>query len=433
MCVHARLVGTDQNYGARFKSSTIFERTVSSSLCCVEIHRRALQSVVLFGIVSLLADVTYESARSIIGPYMAMLGASAIAISVVSGAGELVGYGVRLLSGRLADRTQRYWLLVWLGYGVNLLSVPLLALVGRWELAAVLVIAERLGKAVRAPSRDALLSHATQHIGHGKGYGLHEALDQIGAVTGPLLVATAIAQGFGYRGAFAMLVVPAVAALGVLWLVQKVVPRTDGFPDRASEEHGNVQSLPPSFRRFLFAACVAAAGMVDFPLLAYHVHAAGLANDAFVPGLYALAMAVDAMAALALGRLFDRLGIRTLATGSIVSSLAALFVIGAGSLIREGSSSLASIALILGMITWGIGMGAHESILRASVAVLVPAPLRGSGFGALSAWYGISWFGGSVLLGVLYHWHPLAMAIAAAVFQIVAAMVWFALGRVRIE
>jgi len=414
----------------------------------MEIHRRALQSVVLFGIVSLLADVTYESARSIIGPYMAMLGASAIAISVVSGAGELVGYGVRLLSGRLADRTQRYWLLVWLGYGVNLLSVPLLALVGRWELAAVLVIAERLGKAVRAPSRDALLSHATQHIGHGKGYGLHEALDQIGAVTGPLLVATAIAQGFGYRGAFAMLVVPAVAALGVLWLVQKVVPRTDGFPDRASEEHGNVQSLPQSFRRFLFAACVAAAGMVDFPLLAYHVHAAGLANDAFVPGLYALAMAVDAMAALALGRLFDRLGIRTLATGSIVSSLAALFVVGAGSLIHDGSSSLASIAgslihdgssllasiaLILGMIAWGIGMGAHESILRASVAVLVPAPLRGSGFGALSAWYGISWFGGSVLLGVLYHWHPLAMAIAAAVFQIVAAMVWFALGRVRIE
>jgi hypothetical protein len=144
-------------------------------------------------------------------------------------------------------------------------------------------------------------------------------------------------------------------------------------------------------------------------------------------------MAVDAMAALALGRLFDRLGIRTLATGSIVSSLAALFVVGAGSLIHDGSSSLASIALTLGMIAWGIGMGAHESILRASVAVLVPAPLRGSGFGALSAWYGISWFGGSVLLGVLYHWHPLAMAIAAAVFQIVAAMVWFALGRVRIE
>ncbi len=399
----------------------------------MEIQRRALQSVVLFGVVSLLADLTYESARSIIGPYMAMIGASAIAISVVSGAGELVGYGLRLLSGRLVDRTQRYWLLVWLGYGVNLLSVPLLALVGRWELAAVLIVAERLGKAVRTPSRDALLSHATQHIGHGKGYGIHEALDQIGAVTGPLLVTTAIAHGLGYRGTFALLVVPAVAALGVLWFVQKVVPRRDRFQDRIAEEHGNVQSRPSSFRRFLFAAGVAAAGMVDFPLLAYHVHAAGLANDAFVPGLYALAMAVDAVAAFVLGRLFDRFGIRTLAMGSLVSSLAALLVVGAGSLLHDGSNPLASITLVLGMIAWGIGIGAHESILRASVAALVPAPLRGTGFGALSAWYGISWFLGSVLLGVLYHWHPLGMAVAASVLQIFAAVVWFTLGRVRIE
>lgn len=388
-------------------------------------ERRAYKSIVLFGIVSLLADVTYESARSIIGPYLAVLGASAVAISVVSGAGELVGYGLRIASGRLADRTQRYWLLVWIGYAVNLLAVPLLALVGRWEVAAVLVIAERLGKAIRAPARDALLAQATQHIGHGKGFGIHEALDQIGAVSGPLLVAAAMAVGLGYRGALGLLAIPALAALGALRLIERTLPPPEHTSVHSSESNAAPAALPPMFYRFLIAACFAAAGMVDFPLLAYHAHAAGF-SQTLVPLLYALAMAVDALAALVLGRLFDRLGLRTLAAASVVSSIAAVLVIASGS---PGAGIISPVALAIGIAAWGIGMGAHESILRASVALIVPAQLRGSAFGALSAWYGGAWFVGSSLLGVLYRWHPMAMALAAAVLQVAAAMIWFVSGR----
>jgi MFS family permease len=388
-------------------------------------QRRALWSVVLFGVVSLLADVTYESARSIIGPYMAVLGASAVAISVVSGAGELVGYGLRLVSGRLADRMQRYWHLVWIGYTVNLLAVPLLALVGRWEIAAVCVIAERLGKAIRAPARDALLAQATQHIGHGKGFGIHEALDQIGAVTGPLLVAAAMAVGLGYRGALGLLIVPALAALGTLHLVQRRFPPAEQAPLQSTEKSATPVALPTTFYHFLIAVCLAAAGMVDFPLLAYHIHTAGF-GQALVPLLYALAMAVDALAALVLGRLFDRLGLRTLAAASVVSSIASVLVVASGS---PASGIVLPVALALGVVAWGVGMGAHESILRASVAVIVPARLRGSAFGLLSAWYGGAWFLGSSLLGMLYRWHPMAMAVAAAALQGAAAAIWFISGR----
>lgn len=149
----------------------------------------ALKFIVLLGVVSLFADATYEGARSINGPYLALLGASATTVGFVAGLGELIGYSLRLVSGYMSDRIGRYWAITLFGYTLNMLAVPALALAGRWEIAAMLMIAERIGKAIRTPARDAMLSHATREIGRGKGFGLHEALDQIGAVLGPLTVA----------------------------------------------------------------------------------------------------------------------------------------------------------------------------------------------------------------------------------------------------
>jgi MFS family permease len=172
----------------------------------------ALTFVVLLGVVSLLADVTYEGARSAVGPYLEILGASAAAVGVVAGLGELVGYAIRVAAGYLSDRTGRYWAITIAGYGVNLLAVPLLALAGRWEVAAALIVFERLGKAIRTPARDAMLSHATHSMGRGWGFGLHEALDQIGAVLGPLIVAAVLYFTGDYRAGFAILLVPASPA-----------------------------------------------------------------------------------------------------------------------------------------------------------------------------------------------------------------------------
>lgn len=186
--------------------------------------RQALTFIVLLGVVSLFADLTYEGARSAAGPFLAMLGASALIVSLVSGGGELVGYTLRLWSGRLADRTQRYWVITFVGYAINVLAVPLLALAGRWPLAAVLLVLERIGKALRTPARDAMLSDATKSTGRGWGFGIHEALDQIGATLGPLLVAGIVVAGGDYRRGFAVLLIPALAALSVLAFARRLYP-----------------------------------------------------------------------------------------------------------------------------------------------------------------------------------------------------------------
>ena len=186
---------------------------------------RRIRFVIFLGVVSLFADMTYEGTRSITGPYLAILGASGMAVGFVAGVGELLGYALRLVSGYLTDRTGRYWAITLLGYGLNLLAVPLIALTGRWEFAAVLIIAERVGKAIRTPARDAMLSHATKEVGHGWGFGLHEALDQAGAVFGPIVVAAVLYSQGGYRRGFGVLLVPALLALSVLMVAWRLYPR----------------------------------------------------------------------------------------------------------------------------------------------------------------------------------------------------------------
>ena len=194
-----------------------------------------LRFVLLLGLVSLFADATYEGARSITGPYLALLGAGAAAVGAVAGFGELVGYALRLATGYLSDRTGRYWAIAILGYAVNLAAVPLLALAGRWEVAALLIIAERTGKAIRTPARDAMLSYVTRGMGHGRGFGLHEALDQVGAVAGPLLVAGALRWRGSYRLGFALLLVPALAALAVLLEARRLYPHPREFEPASRE------------------------------------------------------------------------------------------------------------------------------------------------------------------------------------------------------
>jgi MFS family permease len=348
---------------------------------------------VLLGVVSLFADMTYEGARSITGPFLAVLGASATVVGIVAGFGELVGYGLRLVSGYVADRTQRYWAITIAGYAVNLLAVPILALAGRWEVAALFIILERAGKAMRTPPRDAMLSHATHQVGRGWGFGLHEALDQVGAVLGPLLVAGVLALQGDYRPAFAVLGLSALAALA-LPPATRVAARL-GYPTprdfEARTELAVDGAFPKSFWLYIVAAALIAAGYADFPLVAFHFQRTGLAAPEWIAILYALAMGVDAAAALAFGRLFDRFGVRTLIPAAIVSSLFA-------PLVFLGSFPLA----LIGMACWGIGMGAQESVMRAAVAGFVPPERRGSAYGVFNAGYGLFWFLGSALLGILY-------------------------------
>jgi MFS family permease len=373
----------------------------------------ALRFVILLGFVSLCADATYEGARSITGAYLEVLGASGTVVGLVAGFGELIGYGFRLVIGYLSDQTGKYWGITTLGYFVNTAVVPLLALAGRWEVAAGLMMVERTGKAIRTPPRDALLSHGVSQIGRGFGFGLHEAMDQTGAVMGPLAVAAMVYFQGEYGNGFTVLIVPAVLGLVVLGVLQFIYPNPSDFEEE-TEESPKEEKLPRIFWIYLGAVAIIAAGYADFPLIAFHFQKQGIATGQTIPLFYALAMAVDAVAALIFGYYFDRIGIFVLIIAALLSSLFA-------PLVFLGNTQLA----LLGIAFWGIGMGAQESVLKAAIAGIVPKHKRATAYGIFSTGYGLAWFLGSTLMGVLYD-HAITMLIVFSSATQLLAIVFFA-------
>ena len=351
----------------------------------------ALRFVLLVGVMSFFADFTYEGSRSVIGQYLATLGAGALAISVVTGLGEFLGYGLRLVSGRAADRSERHWPITIGGYVLQMSVVPLLALAGSWPVAAVLIVLERVGKATRNPPRDAMLSHAAQEMGFGWGFGVHEALDQFGAMFGPLAVALVLSlTRSDYTVAFAALAVPAGITLTLVVVARLLFPRPGDL--EAVSAPVSAEGLPRVFWVYLAGAALVAAGFADFPLIAYHFERSGVVSANLVPVSYAVAMAVSGTGSLIFGRIFDRAGIGILVPLTVVAA-------GFAPLVFLGGFW----AGLVGVALWGLGMGVHESIIPAAVAPMVSADRRASAFGLFTGAYGIAWFGGSVVIGFLFN------------------------------
>ncbi len=381
-----------------------------------ELRQRALSFVLLMGLVSLLADMVYEGGRSISGPYLAFLGASGTIVGLVAGAGELIAHGLRLVFGYLSDRTRRYWAFTIAGYATTALAVPALALVGSWQAAVVLLTLERMSKALRSPAKDTLLSYATRSIGHGKGFGLHEALDQIGAIAAPLTLAAVLAWRGDYRLAFALLLIPGALTIAALLVARARFPQpadlAGATPPLTSRGFGS------DFWWYLAAVGLIAAGFADFPLIAFHLERAAVVSSAWIPALYAMAMAVDAGAALLFGALFDRIGYAALLlAGALALAFAPLVFLGGPVLVA------------LGMALWGVGLGAQESILRAAVARLAPVERRGTAFGLFNTVYGVAWFAGSAALGLLYDLALPALIALSVGLQALALLVLVGLAR----
>jgi MFS family permease len=370
------------------------------------LQNRALRFVLLIGVVSFFADFTYEGARSVTGPYLAILGASATLVGFIAGFGELLGYGLRLVSGRLSERTGEFWPITIFGYVVQMSAVPLLALAPNWQIAGLLIVMERIGKAIRNPPRDVMLSHAAKQIGYGWGFGLHEALDQFGALFGPLVVAAVLATRGNYRTAFAMLLVPAIATLSLLVIARFLYPRPEDL--EVSVPNIKAAGLPRVFWIYLAGAALVAAGFADFSLIAYHFQKASVIPGAWIPVFYSAAMGVSGVGSLLFGRLFDRVGLWILVPLTAISAASAPLVFLGGFWLALTGSAL-----------WGLGMGVHESIIPAAVATMVPQERRPSAYGIFTAAYGIFWFIGSVVIGRLYD-----VSIAALIgFSVIAQLI----------
>lgn len=378
----------------------------------------AWKFIILVGVVSLFSDMTYEGARSITGPFLGSLNASATVVGIVAGLGEFIGYALRLVSGYLTDRLGRYWSITFVGYGLNLFVVPLLALAGNWQVAALLILLERLGKAIRTPARDAMLSHATTEVGRGWGFGFHEAMDQIGAMAGPLIVAAVLYVNGGYRAGFAYLLIPAILAMLVITLAARLYPQPQHLEVTVAKLETTGLARP--YWVYVAAVGLIGAGYADFPLIAYHFGKAAVASPNWIPIFYAVAMGVDAVAALILGRLFDRLGMPVIIAVAILSAFFA-------PLVFLGGFDLA----LLGMALWGIGMGAQESIIKAALADMVPRERRATGYGIFNTGFGLFWFLGSALMGILYEVSLSALIAFSVIIQLLAVPLFFRVSHLR--
>ena len=371
------------------------------------LRNRALKFVVLIGVVSFFADFTYEGARSITGPYLAILGASATLVGFIAGFGELLGYGLRLVSGRLSERTGEFWPITLFGYVVQMSAVPLLALAPNWRIAGLLIVVERIGKAIRNPPRDVMLSHAAKQIGYGWGFGLHEALDQFGALFGPLVVAAVLAARGNYKTAFAILLVPAIVTLLLLVFARFSYPKPEDL--EVSVSNVEASGLPPVFWIYLVGAGLVAAGFADFSLMAYHFEKASVIPNIWVPVFYSVAMGVSGIGSLLFGHLFDRVGIWILVPLTLIAAASAPLVFLGGFWVA-----------LIGSALWGLGMGVHESIIPAAVATMVPQARRPSAYGIFTAGYGVCWFIGSVIIGRLYDVSVFALIVFSVLAQMVA-------------
>lgn len=380
-----------------------------------------------FGFVSLAADMVYEGARSVYGPLLAALGASAVVVGLVTGAGEAVALLLRLAFGPLADRTGRYWSLTILGYGLTAVCVPLLALAPRLGaaglgFAATMILLERLGKAVRSPSKSALLAHVATSVGRGRGFGLHKALDQVGAFSGPLVVAGVVAVGSLWMG-MAVLAVPGAIAMVLLLTLRRRVPDPavyDAAPASATAAAPTAArggwwaeavgaGLPGDFFRYAVAASLTTGALVTFGIIGYHLTVQGIVPVAAVPVIYAAAMAVEALAALLVGSVYDRTGTRVLLVVPVLVAVVPALALG---------SALA--AVLAGVVAWGFAQGVQDSTIKAVVADLVEAPRRATAYGVFAGIQGLMAVVGGVAAGWLYERSLLALVVVVALTQVVA-------------
>lgn len=387
--------------------------TESSLTGPVDVRRAAFRFIVCIGLVSLFADMTYEGAYSGIGPFLSELGVGATLVGVISGVGEMIAASLRYFSGKIADRTRAYWPLAIGGYVMNLVAIPGLAFVHSWQGAAVLIVIERTGKAIRGPARDVLLSEATDVVGHGRGFGIHAAMDQTGAIVGPLYVAWAVARTHTFGPAFLNLGIPAALALAALLAARYVRPNK-GVPPKPRR----YTPLSRLFWLYVLGSGLLAVGFFDFPLLGYHFEHTGVFAPQTIPLLYALAMGVVGLTAFVCGHLFDRYGLWVLVAGVLVTMLA----LPLGFL---GGPMSAGIAVMC----WAAGLGVQDATLRAGIAQTVSMNKRGHAFGAFNGVFGVLWFAGSVAMGALYSRSLLALVVFGMAFQIAAAVLFAFLNR----
>jgi MFS family permease len=350
----------------------------------------AFNFVLTLGVVNLFADMTYEGGGSINGPFLGSLGASAATISIVAGLGEFLGYSLRSVAGFIADKTGKYWPITFIGYSINLLAVPAMALADHWVAAAILILAERIGRAIRKPTVEAMLSYSTGKMGRGWVYGLNTALDETGATVGPLLLALVLFLKGDFRTGYALLLISSLLALGAL-VVARVVFPVPSHLEEDGERTASAKGFTRSYWLYMAAAACFGAGLMSFELVSYHLSKTGTVTEFWIPLFLAIATGVGVLASLVLGRLYDRIGLPVVLVAVVLSAAFSPLVFLGG-----------FYTALFGLLLWGIGYATQDTLLKAIVAGQLPEGKRNLAFGLFYTGYGVGWLAGSVTTGLLY-------------------------------
>ncbi|WP_292450002.1 MFS transporter [Mesorhizobium sp.] len=370
----------------------------------------ALTFVLTMGVVNLFGDITYEGGASINGPFMGALGASAAIISITAGAGEFLGYALRSVAGYVADRSGKYWLVTFIGYAINLLAVPAMALAGGWQAAAALILAERIGRAMRKPTVEAMLSYTTGELGRGWAYAVNTALDEIGATVGPLVIALVLLLNGDYRMGYALLSISAVLALASLTVARIRFP----LPSRLEQGRtAEAKGFTAAYWLYMLAGTCFAAGLMSFELISYHLSVSKAVPDHWIPVFLAIATGFGVIVSLVLGRLYDRVGLPVVLVAVVLSS-------GFSPLVFLGGFQVA----LAGMLLWGIGYATQDTLLKAVVAGELPEGRRNLAFGLFYAGYGVGWLIGSIATGLLYERSLVGLIVFAVAAQLASLPVF---------
>jgi predicted MFS family arabinose efflux permease len=235
---------------------------------------------------------------------------------------------------------------------------------------------------------------------------LHEALDQTGAMAGPLIAALVLALHQDYAKAFAWLAVPAAITLLLVTGVRLSYPKAGQIPQ--SEKQG-AASTSPAFSAYCVAVALVGFGFADYSLIAFHFARVGMVSATWIPIFYAVAMGTAGAASLVFGRWYDRQGLSVLTPAIFAGILVAPLCFFGGFWVA-----------LLGTALWGVALGVHESIMSAAIADMVPLQSRARAYGLFTAIFGIAWFIGSSALGFLYDKSILALVVLSVVVTLAA-------------
>lgn len=374
----------------------------------------AFTFVMMMGVVNLFGDVTYEGGASINGPFLGSLGAKAAAISIIAGAAEFFGYSLRSVCGYIADKTGKHWPITFVGYTINLLAVPAMALAGNWQLAAVFVVAERVGRAIRKPTVEAMLSYSTGKHGKGWVYAVNTAMDETGATLGPLLMALVLFLKGGYRTGYAILLISSLLAIAALIAARVVFPVPSNL-EQGGAKTATARGFTASYWLYMGAGACFASGLMSFELISYHLSTSGTVTRQWIPFFLAISTGVGVFASLALGKLYDRIGIWIVVVGVCLTAIFPPLVFLGGFWIA-----------LAGLILWGVGYATQDTLLKAVIASVLPEGKRNLAFGLFYLGYGGGWLVGSVVAGLLYDRSRIAL-IVFAVAVLLASLPFFVL------